>query len=454
MTKATEALEQGVKHLLLDLRQMKNFCEHPLIMERGDGIYCYDIHGKRYIEGVSGIYVTNIGHNNRHVIEAIRAQQDKISFAGPLHAVSDTTVRYAQRLAQITPKGMTSIKLLTGGSEATESAIKFARQYHVHTGHPGKYKVLSNYTGFHGSTMGSMSASGLGWPRKLPFAPFLSGFVQVPPPNCLRPPFPMTGEAYAEMCGSILDYTIRAEGPETVSAFIVEPISNTGGIIVPPPRYLQQVREACSRHNVLLIFDEIITGMGRTGDWFAAQKFGVTPDLLCCGKGLASGYAPVSAMVARDELYLRGFWGDQSENPGFSHGHTFGANPIAAAAGLAVIEVIEREGLIARGREVGEHIRQRLKAEVGQLGVLGEVRGAGALSCVEFFQDMDRKTSFPPERRFGKKLEERMREAGLLLRCDPDWIAFAPPLTMTLAQADEMLEIFLRCLREELAAGR
>jgi len=141
MNTATDSLEQGLQHLMLDLRQMKNFCEHPLIMARGEGIYCYDIHGKRYIEGVSGIYVTNIGHGNRHVIDAIREQQEKISFAGPLHAVSDIAVRYAQRLARITPSGMSSIKLLTGGSEATESAIKFARQYHVHTGNPGKYKV-------------------------------------------------------------------------------------------------------------------------------------------------------------------------------------------------------------------------------------------------------------------------------------------------------------------------
>ena len=439
---------------MLDLRQMKNFCEHPLIISRGEGIYCYDTDGKRYIEGVSGIYVTNIGHGNRQVIEAIRRQQEKISFASPLHAVSDVAIRYAERLAQITPQGLGAIKLMTGGSEATESALKFARQYHVNTGNPGKYKVISNYTGFHGSTMGAMSASGLGWPRKLPFAPFLSGFVQIPPPNCFRPPYPIESDAYAKLCGQILDYTIRAEGPHTVSAFLVEPISNTGGIIVPPPQYFRQIREACSAHNVLLIFDEIVTGMGRTGEWFAAHTFGVTPDLICCGKGMASGYSPVSAMIARDDLYRKGFWNDQSQNPGFSHGHTFGANPIGAAAGLAVIDVIEREGLIARGREAGEHIRTRLRTEVGRMGVLGEVRGVGALSCVEFVRDMQSKASFPEERRFGKRLEERMRDNGLLLRCDPNWIAFAPPLIMTIPQADEMVDIFVASLREELKMPR
>jgi adenosylmethionine-8-amino-7-oxononanoate aminotransferase len=453
MSSENDQIKHDVRRLMLDLRQMKTFCEDPLVMSRGEGIYCYDIDGKRYIEGVSGIYVTNIGHGDCRVIDAIRAQQDRISFAGPLHSVSDTAVRLARRLGEITPKGMTSIKLMTGGSEATESAIKFARQYHLHTGNPNKYKVIGNYTGYHGGTYGAMSATGLGWPRKTPFAPFLSGFVQIPPPNCFRPPFGLDSETYAKTCGKMLEYTIQQEDPQTVSAFIVEPISNTGGIVVPPPNYLREIREACSKHNVLLIFDEIITGMGRTGEWFASQTFGVTPDILCCGKGMASGYAPLSAMIARDELYQRGFWDDEERNPGFSHGHTFGANPISAAAGLAVIDVIEHDKLLERGRAVGKHIRSRLNAEVGDLGILGEVRGVGALSCVELVVQNGSKESFPAERRFGKRVEARMRAQGLLLRCDPNWIAFAPPLIMTLAQADEMLDIFTRCVSDELEGG-
>jgi adenosylmethionine-8-amino-7-oxononanoate aminotransferase len=435
---------------MLDLLQMKKFCADPLIISHGDGCYCYDVHGKRYIEGVSGIYVTNIGHGNRYVIEAIRRQQERTSFVGPLHAVSDTTVRFARKLIQISPSGMGMVKLLSGGSEATESAIKFARQYHLNTGNSGKYKVIANYTGFHGGTMGALSASGLNWPRKTPFAPFLSGFIQVPPPNCFHPPYGLDSATFADTCGKMLEYTIEREGPQTVSAFIVEPVSNTGGIVVPPPQYLRQVRDVCSKNNVLLIFDEIITGMGRTGQWFAAQTFGVTPDVLCCGKGMASGYAPLSAMIVRDELYENAFWGDEEVNPGFSHGHTFGGNPISAAAGLAVVEVIERDGLIEKAEHVGKHIRQRLETAVAAKGILGEVRGVGALSCVEFVEDMKAKRPFPAKRRFGKRLEHRMRNAGLLLRCDPDWIAFAPPLTMTIEQADEMLEIFVECLGQEL----
>src|SRR5262249_8948199 len=162
----------------------------------------------------------------------------------------------------------------------------------------------------------------------------------------------------------------------------------------------------------------------------------------------ASGYAPLSAMIVRDELYQRGFWDDEARNPGFSHGHTFGANPISAAAGLAVIDVIERENLLEQGKKVGEHIRESLSKDAAELGILGEVRGMGALSCVEFVADPKTKAPFPAERRFGKRVEQRMRRAGLLLRCDPNWIAFAPPFIMTLAQADEMLDIFIQCVRE------
>ena len=176
----------------------------------------------------------------------------------------------------------------------------------------------------------------------------------------------------------MLEYTIRHEGPESVAAFILEPISNTGGIVVPPQEYFQEVREICSRYGVLLIYDEIITGMGRTGNWFAAQTFGVAPDILCAGKGLASGYAPLAAMIARDELHYSAFWGEESQNISFAHGHTFGGNPIATAAGLAVIEVIEKEALIPKGALVGEHIRKRLREEIGALGILGEVRGRGS----------------------------------------------------------------------------
>jgi adenosylmethionine-8-amino-7-oxononanoate aminotransferase len=443
-------LKRDLRHLVMDLRQMKNFCENPLVIAEADGIYLTDINGKRYIDGISGIYVVNIGHGNRHVLEAIRRQQERISFVAPLHAVSDITIRYATRLTEVTPGNLNTIKLLSGGSEATETALKFMRQYFRQKGKPHKYKVISNYKGYHGATLGSLSASGLGGSRKNVFGPFLEGFIHIPPPTCFRCPYGRSHPGCGLLCADMLRTVIENEGSDSVGAFIIEPIGNTGGIVTPPREYFSAIRETCSEYDVLLVFDEIITGMGRTGNWFAAQTFETTPDILCMGKGMGSGYAPLAGTAFSDALYFNAFWGDESENIHFSHGHTFGGNPVSAAAGLAALEVIAANNLIENGKVIGEHLRNRIEKEVGRLGILGEVRGEGCLVGVEFVGNMESKKPFPVGKKFGKKVERRLLEEGLILRCDPDWIALAPPLTTTVSQADEIIDIFVRCLRKEV----
>jgi adenosylmethionine-8-amino-7-oxononanoate aminotransferase len=445
-----ETLKKNIRRIILDLRQMKSFCAEPRIIRSAEGIYLTDIDGKRYIDGVSGIYVVNIGHGNARVIEAIRKQQERVSFVAPLHAVSDTAVEYAARLGEVTPEGLQTIKLLSGGSEATETALKFTRQYHRQMGQPSKYKFISLYKGYHGGTMGSISATGLGGPRKNVFGPFLEGFVRIPPPDGFRAPPELKSPAYELFCAKMLETTILGEGADSVAGFIIEPISNTGGIVVPPPDYFKLIREICTRHNVLLIFDEVITGFGRTGEWFASQTFDCAPDLLCMGKGMGSGYAPLAGVAFRDDLYFDGFWGEDHENVHFAHGHTFGANPISAAAGLAALQVIEENDLIANGRVIGDYLRRRVAEEVGKLGILGEVRGKGCLMAVEFVRDPKTLESFPVERHFGKKVERRLLEKGLILRCDPNWIALAPPLITTLEQAAGIVDIFIEAVREEL----
>jgi adenosylmethionine-8-amino-7-oxononanoate aminotransferase len=453
MDAETPDLAEAIRHVIMDLRQMKSFCERPLVIERARGVELFAVDGKRYLDGISGIYVVNVGHGNAAVIEAMRAQQDRVSFVAPLHAVSDTCVRYAAKLSEITPPGLGTFKLVSSGSEATETAIKFARQFHRQSGNPGKYKVISLYKGYHGATLGALSATGLGGPRKSVFGPFLEGFVHLPPPLCFHCPYRLSFPACECLCARMVEYAIRSEGPESVAALILEPIGNTGGIVVPPPPFLPMIRDICTRHQVLLIFDELITGMGRTGNWFAAQTFGVVPDLLCMGKGMSSGYAPLAAVAILDELYYSAFWGEEEANIHFAHGHTYGGNPVSAAAGAAVIDVIRSEGLLENGTRIGNRLRERLSQEVGDQGVLGEVRGAGCLVGVELVEDQASRRPFPATRRFGKRLERRLLDAGLILRCDPDWIAFAPPLTTTLAQADEMVDLFAGCLRKEMAHG-
>ncbi len=444
-------LNAELPHLILDLRQMKSFCEKPLVIDHAKGIYLYDVEGKRFIDGISGIYVANVGHGEPRVLEAIRRQQERVSFVAPLHAIADITVEYGARLAGVTPGNLNTFKLVSGGSEATETALKFARQYHRQQGRPEKYKVVANYRAFHGATMGALSATGLGGPRKTVFGPFLEGFLHIAPPTCFHCHYGLAYPACGALCARILNTVIENEGAESVAAFIVEPIGNTGGIVTPPDEYFSVIREICTRQDVLLVFDEIITGIGRTGNWFAAQTFRTTPDILCMGKGMGGGYAPIAAAAFDDDHYFAAFWGEEADNLQFAHGHTFGGNPIAAAAGLAVLNVIEQDGLVAKGAAIGALIKDRVCSGVESLGILGEVRGKGCLVGVEFVQDMKTNAPFPPERRFGKCVERRLLDAGLILRCDPDWIAFGPPFSTTTAEAKEMVDVFLRCVREELS---
>ncbi len=440
--------DQDLRRIMLDLRQMKSFVADPLIMQRADGVWYEDVDGKRYMDGLSGVFVVAVGHNNRRVIEAMHAQLDQIAFAPPLHATSTPAIQLANKIAEITPGDLNTIKLMNSGSEATEAAMKMARQYHRQTGHPQKYKILSRYLGYHGATFGALSATGT-VRRKWMFEPVMQGFVHVWPPTCYRCPFNMTYPGCGVRCATIVEDTIQFEGPETVAAFIVEPIGNTGGIVTPPAEYLPILRDICDRYNVLLIFDEIITGFGRTGQMFAAQTFNTLPDILCMGKGISSGYAPLAAIAIRDHV-AAAFWGEDEDEVEFADGHTYGGNPLAAAAGLASIAEIEDRNLTRRARELGGQLLHRLEA-VQELGVVGEIRGRGLLIGVEFVKDTATKEKFPADRKFGLLVGKRALEKGLILRFDPDWIAFAPPLIMSDAEMDQMMDIFTESAREVLA---
>ena len=316
--------------------------------------------GKRYLDAISGIYVVSVGHNNRRVIEAIRQQLDSLAFSPPMHGTNPQAVQLANLLAELAPGDLSTVKFECGGAEVVEAAIKLARQYHKLTGSPGKYKIISRYQSWHGSTLGALSASGLK-SRKTVNEPMAPGFVHVFPPTCYRCPFGKTYPDCGITCATIVGDVIEMEDPATVAAILVEPIGHTGGVIDPPEEYLPILREICDRHNILLIFDEIITGIGRTGRMFAAETFGVTPDVLCVAKGLSGGYAPLSAMICRREI-ADAFWGPIAENPGFVEGHTFEGNPISCAAGIAVLrEIIERD-LLENARTQGARLRQGFEA--------------------------------------------------------------------------------------------
>ena len=445
--------EQFLRHIFVR-DQMAEWTKNPLIMARAEGVYYWDVSGKRYLDALSGIYVVSVGHANRRVLEALRRQLETLHFSPPMHGTNPLAVQLANRLSELAPEydgepGGWTVKFQCGGSEVTEAAIKLARQYHKLTGSPGKYKIIGRYQSWHGSTMASLSASGLK-SRKTVNEPLAPGFLHVFPPTCYRCPF---GKQYPDCgitCATIINDVIDMEDPATVAAIIVEPIGHTGGVIDPPEEYLPILRDICDRHNILLIFDDIITGIGRTGNMFAAQTFGVVPDMLCIGKGLSGGTVPLSAMLCRRSL-ADVFWGPIAENPGFVEGHTFEGNPISCAAGLAVLEEILERDLCTNARIQGQRLRAGLERLAKKHGVIGDIRGKGLFQGIEFVKNPATKERFPATTAFGVQVGRRALHNGMLTRFDPHWIALGPALTFTAEQIDELLSILDRSIGEVLA---
>ncbi|MBS0262222.1 MAG: aspartate aminotransferase family protein [Planctomycetes bacterium] len=450
-TPAETTQEQYLRQIFVR-DQMAEWSKNPLVMERADGVFYWDVNGKRYFDGISGIYTTAVGHNNRRVIEAIRQQLDRLHFSPPMHGTNPVAVQLANLLAEVSPGDLSVVKFECGGSEVTEAAIKLARQYHRLTGNPGKYKIISRYQSWHGSTMGSLAASGLK-SRKTVNEPLPAGFIKIFPPTCYRCPFGQTYPSCQITCANIVDKVLDMEDPSTVAAIMVEPIGHTGGVIDPPEEYLRTLREICDRHNILLIFDEIITGVGRTGQMFAAQTFGVTPDVICTGKGLSGGYIPLSAMITSKKI-ADAFWGPIDKNPGFVEGHTWEGGPVACAGGIAIIQEILERDLLRNSREQGARLRAGFERLAKKHGVIGDIRGKGLFQAMEFVTDVTTKAQFPAKPGFGVRVGKRALEQGLLCRFDPHWIAFGPALIVTAEQIDEMLAILDRCIGETLAEGR
>ncbi len=442
--------------------QMTEWSKDPLLMARADGVWYWDVHGRRYLDALSGIYTVSVGHNNRRVIEAIHRQLDRLHFSPPMHGSNPVAVQLANLLSDLTTASLRSAqspgrrgveahwtsKFECAGSEVTEAAIKLARQYHRLTGNPGKYKIISRYLSWHGSTLGSLSASGLK-SRRAVNEPLAAGFIHVFPPTCYRCPFGKRYDDCGLTCATLIGDVIEMEDPQTVAAVLVEPIGHTGGIIDPPPEYLPLLRDICDRYHVLLIFDEIITGMGRTGRLFAAETFGVVPDVICTGKGLSGGYIPLSAMICRGSL-AEVFWGPADSNPGFVEGHTFEGSPLACAAGIAVIQEILEQDLCANARRQGERLRAGFERLAQKYNVIGDIRGRGLLQGVEFVRDRPSKARFGGEPGIGVRIGRRALANGLLCRFDPHWLAFGPALCVTAEQIDEMLAVLDRSIDEVL----
>ena len=440
----------SLTHLLMvDFVQMKAFGEDPLILTAGQAIRVQDDHGRWYVDGISGVFVNALGHGNQRVIQAATQQLNTLAFHAPLFSTNVPALQLAKLLLGIAPDGYSTVKFFSGGAEANEAAIKMARQFAAQNGNGKKFKVLSHYRGYHGGTGHALAASGSpGW--RSVYEPFAPGFIHLHPPFTYAARFGVDGEPLAAATAALLEETIVLEGPETIAAFITEPIMLSAGVRVPPRGYLERVRAICDRYDILLIFDEIITGFGRTGHLFASNLLGVTPDLLCFGKGVSGGYAPLSGVLIQERV-ARTFWGDVDDNVQFRAGHTYAGNPVACAVGLAAVSELLERGLVDNARRMGERLQRGLTALAEKHECIVEVRGEGLLLAVEFAQGRATREPFPESLKFGGRVHRAARKRGLLIREGPTFVVVAPPLVVTEAEVDEIVDLMDHAIGDAVA---
>jgi adenosylmethionine-8-amino-7-oxononanoate aminotransferase len=417
------------------------------MLDRAEGIYMWDKTGKRYIDGSSGAMVSNIGHSNPNVLAAMRRQMENSTFGYRLHFETEASEQLADKLAELSPDGLDRVFFVSGGSEAVESTLKLSRQYALAIGEAQRWKIISRQPSYHGCTLGALAITGY-TPLTAPFAPMMQAMPKIPAPRAyldgLDPQDPGTGHHYADM----LEAKIQAEGPESVLAFVVEPVGGAStGALVPPQDYMRRIREICNHYGVLLIHDEVMSGGGRTGRFFASEHWQGAPDLIAISKGFGAGYMPLGAMIAHQRIVEAVL-----DAGGFAHGFTYAGNPLACAAGLAVINEIEIQGLLEKAVVMGDLLKQELNGLMQTYPFIGDVRGKGLLLAFELVSERDGMTPLAAELNAYDKLVNLAYERGLIIYSrrtrdglEGDHFLVCPPLIVT---ADQIVEII-----EKLAAS-
>ncbi len=417
----------------------------PMLIEGGQGVYVTDASGKRYIDGQAALWNVNVGHGREEIKQAIRDQLDRLSYYSLFGGTTTAPpVELAAMLCRMAaPEGMVRAFFSSGGSEANEAAFKLARQYWRHVDEPQRHKIISLKRAYHGVTLGALSANGTQAYREH-FEPLLAGFIQVETPHAYRNPFTTDPEALGRLCAELLEREILYQGPKSVAAFIAEPVQGAGGVIVPPANYWPLVREICDRHGVLLIADEVVTGFGRLGSMFGSRHWGVKPDIMVFAKGINSGYVPLGATLMNARVADAFLTPDEAEftMAAFWHGNTYAGHPLACAAALANLRIVEHEGLDRNAAEVGAYLLARLKDVQTRHPHIGDVRGLGLMIGIELVKDPATKESFSLERRFGARIADLCRERGVLIRNLADTSIMSPPLILERQHADTMADAF------------
>ncbi|MDI9897195.1 aspartate aminotransferase family protein [Rhodococcus sp. IEGM 1381] len=450
MTRTTAELDaSAAKHL------WGHFTRHgagvtPPIITRGEGSTIWDSNGKSYIDGLSGLFVVQVGHGREELAEAAAKQAKELAFFPLWSYVTEPAVELAERLAGYAPGDLNRVFFTTGGGEAVESAWKLAKQYFKKVGKPGKHKVISRAIAYHGTPQGALAITGIP-ALKEPFEPLTPGAFRVPNTNIYRAPAPLDTDpkAFGIWAADRIAEAIEFEGPDSVAAVFLEPVQNAGGCFPPPPGYFERVREICDRYDVLLVSDEVICAFGRIGSMFACNDFGYVPDIITCAKGLTSGYSPIGAMIASDRLFEPFDDGTSS----FAHGYTFGGHPVSAAVAMANLDIFEREGINAHVADKAPAFRTTLE-KLHDLPIVGDVRGEGFFYGIELVKDKATKETFSDaeaERILRGFLSTALFDAGLYCRADDRGdpvVQLAPPLICGQKEFDEMEQILRSVLTE------
>ena len=437
-------------HLWMHFTRMSSYekGDVPTIV-RGEGAYIWDANGRRYLDGLAGLFVVQAGHGRVELAEAAYKQAAELAYFPIWSYAHPKAVELANRLAALAPGDLGRVFFTSGGGEAVESAWKLAKQYFKLTGKPAKHKVITRSIAYHGTTHGALSLTGLPG-LKAPYEPLVPSTFRVPNTNFYRAPEHGDDlEAFGLWAAGRIAEAIEFEGPETVAAVFLEPVQNAGGCFPPPPRYFQRVREICDEHDVLFVSDEVICAFGRLGGYFGSAVYGYQPDIITCAKGMTSGYAPLGAMIASDRLFEPFATGTAS----FAHGYTWGGHPVAAAVALANLDIFEREALNEHVTENSPRFRETLE-KLLDLPIVGDVRGDGYFFGIEMVKDKSSRETFDDdesERLLRGFLSKALFDAGLYCRADDRGdpvIQLSPPLVCDQSHFDEIEQILRAVLTE------
>ena len=430
-TDHTERLRAlGERHLWMHFTRMGGLAAEPMnVIERGEGCWVVDSAGKRYLDGLAGLFVVQAGHGRTELAAAAARQAEQLAYFPIWGNAHEPAIELAARLAALAPGDLNRVFFTVSGSEAVETAWKLARQYFRAIGQPGRTKVIARDIAYHGTTMGALAITGIPSLRA-PFEPLTPGVTHVPNTNTYRPWIEgLDDEAFVAATADAIERAIEMEGPETVAAVVIEPLQNAGGCLVPPPGYLQRVREICDRHGVLLVSDEVICAYGRLGHMFGCERYGYQPDIITSAKGLTSGYAPLGAAIVSDRL-MEPFLEDRAM---FSHGITFGGHPVSCAVALANLDIFEAEDLCGHVRANEGRFHDTLTA-LADIPIVGDIRGEGYFWAIELVKDRETKATFDDdeaERLLRGYLSPALFDAGLICRADDRGepvLQFSPPL--------------------------